>query len=178
MKKPSEDIFIGIGSNMSGPKNTSPFETCEDALKVLEQLDLRIISKSNWYSSAPIPESSQPWYINGIISIRTSLTPKSLLDLLHKVEQMFGRTREYENSARTLDLDLIAYADIILGWKDVSKKRELIIPHPRMSERGFVLFPLKEIASNWHHPVSNKSINELILCLDPAQKVIRLDENS
>ena len=175
MTYPSCVTFIGIGANLPGPSCATPRATCEAALKALEQAGLKIKSQSSWYKSAPVPASSQPWYINGVISIETSLEASALLAILQDVENQFGRTRTTKNAARRLDLDLIAYADKASGWQG-GVDDKMIIPHPRMSERGFVLLPLHEIAPNWHHPVLNVSLEELISRLDPGQQILRDDE--
>ena len=169
--------FIGIGANLPGLGCATPRATCEAAIEALVQSGLNIKRQSSWYKSAPVPASSQPWYINGVISIETSIEAPALISILQDVENKFGRTRTTKNAARTLDLDLIAYADTIAGWeKDANDK--LILPHPRMSERGFVLLPLREIAPNWLHPILKTSLEELISQLDPWQQILRDDEIS
>jgi len=175
MTNSSSVTFIGIGANLPGPGCATPRATCEAALKALEHAGLKIKSQSNWYKSAPVPASSQPWFINGVISIETSLKASELLVILQDVESQFGRTRMIKNEARTLDLDLIAYADTVSGWQEGTDDK-MILPHPRMSERGFVLLPLREIAPNWRHPVLNVSLEELISRLDPGQQILRDDE--
>ncbi len=96
--------------------------------------------------------------------------------MLHDVEECFGRVRGVKNAARTLDLDLIAYADTVIGWENGSHG-SLKIPHPRMNERAFVLLPLQEIAPDWRHPALNLSLKEMIAGLDPAQQTV-LDGNA
>ena len=166
--------FIGIGANLSSLGCATPRATCEAAIKALVQAGLKIKSQSSWYKSAPVPASSQPWYINGVISIEISIEANALITILQDVENKFGRTRTTKNAARTLDLDLIAYANSVSGWEKEADDK-LILPHPRMSERGFVLLPLREIAPNWCHPVFKTSVVELISLLDPGQQILRDD---
>ena len=175
MTNPSCVAFIGIGANLPGPGCATPRATCEAAIKALVRAGLKIANQSSWYKSAPVPASSQPWYINGVISIEISIEALALITILQDVENQFGRTRTTRNAARTLDLDLIAYADKVSGWQKEANDK-LILPHPRMSERGFVLLPLREIAPNWCHPVLNTSLEELISRLDPGQQILRDDE--
>ena len=170
--KSQSPILIGIGANLSSKQWGSPRATCEAALKALKQAGLVILEQSNWYKSAPVPISSQPWFINGVIAVETSIEPTGLLALMAGIEADFGRTREHRNAARTLDLDLIAYGETITGWDD-DETAELIIPLPRMNERGFVLLPLQEIAPDWSHPVLLLSLDEMIAALDPDQQTIR-----
>ena len=177
MKTPSCVAFIGIGANLPSPGFATPRATCEAAIKALVHAGLKIENQSSWYKSAPVPASSQPWYINGVISIEISIEAHALITILQDVENQFGRTRTTRNAARTLDLDLIAYADKVSGWQKEANDK-LILPHPRMSERGFVLLPLSEIAPNWFHPVLNTSLEELISRLDTGQQILRDDEVS
>ncbi len=171
------NAFIGIGANLPGLNYITPRATCEAAVKELLSLGINIESQSSWYRSAPVPTSDQPWFINGIISTCTSLEASALINVLHDVERKFGRARATKNAARTLDLDLIAYANMVSGWKRKADD-SLIIPHPRMHERGFVLLPLHEIAPDWCHPVFMTPIEELIAKLDPSQKIIVDDEET
>jgi 2-amino-4-hydroxy-6-hydroxymethyldihydropteridine diphosphokinase len=167
-------IVIGIGANLPSAELGSPRATCEAALVALEQAGVVILRRSNWYKSAPVPASSQPWFINGVIAVETILAPAPLMSLLVTIEDRFGRTRKQKNAARTLDLDLIAYGQQIMGWEG-DDPDALTVPHRAMNERGFVLLPLQEIDSEWHHPVLKLSLQEMIAALDPDQKTIRDD---
>ena len=167
----SSTAFIGIGANLPSRDFVTPRATCEAAIKKLLSIGISIECQSSWYRSAPVPISAQPWFINGIISIKTSMEASALIGILQDVERKFGRARTIKNAARTLDLDLIAYADTVSGWGKGADD-ELILPHPRMHERSFVLLPLFEIAPNWCHPVFMKSIEELIEQLDSRQQIL------
>ena len=123
----------------------------------LERAGLRIVGRSRWYESAPVPMSDQPWYVNGVVEIDTDLDPASLLALLHEIEAAFGRTRSVRNEARPLDLDLLAYGDRVL-----TEEPRPLIPHPRLHERAFVLLPLAELAPDWRHPALGEGIQALI----------------
>lgn len=160
-------IFIGVGANLPGPGRISPQETCEAALACFEAVGLKISARSRWFKSAPVPVSDQPWFINGVVAVETSLKPGDVMAELHKIEQQFGRNREKRNAARTLDLDLLVYDEEILEGSE--EPGTLRLPHPRMHERAFVLLPLKDIAPDWRHPVLNRDLNDLIGVLDPAQ---------
>jgi 2-amino-4-hydroxy-6-hydroxymethyldihydropteridine diphosphokinase len=123
--------------------------------------------QSSWYETSPIPISTQPNFINGVISIRTHLESLQLLKLLLKIESEMGRKRDVKNAARVIDLDLIAYNDEIIATKN------LILPHPRLTQRAFVIEPIAEIAPDWKHPVLGLRIEKLKSTV-AHQKIIRL----
>ncbi|MFN3075276.1 MAG: 2-amino-4-hydroxy-6-hydroxymethyldihydropteridine diphosphokinase [Alphaproteobacteria bacterium] len=156
-------IFIGLGANLPG-KFASPRIACESALERLEGMGISVLGRSRWYRSEPVPRSEQPWFINGIASVHTDLAPDGLLERLHGIERTFGRERRFRNEARVLDLDLIAYHDVV-------RDGPLRLPHPRLHERAFVLYPLRELAPEWRHPESGRSVDEMILCLDGNQNI-------
>ena len=177
MKLSTCTAFIGIGANLPGKNFLTPRATCEAAITELLSFGIGIEKQSSWYRSEPVPTSAQPWFINGIISVKTSMKAAELMGVLQNVERKFGRVRTKKNDARTLDLDLIDYADTISGWekRDVG---DLILPHPRMHERSFVLLPLFEIAPSWCHPVFRTPIEELITKLDSNQQILLDNESS
>lgn len=153
-------IFVALGANLDHPRWGTPLATCTAALAALSSPDLTPIRRSRWYRTAPVPVSDQPWFINGVAEISTGLNPAALLARLHAVEADFGRTRGAANAARVLDLDLIAYGDL------VSEPREVpILPHPRMHERLFVLLPLAELVPAWRHPRLGRGLSEMIAAL-------------
>lgn len=142
---------IALGSNLG-----ESLSTLENAIQTLaETNNITLISHSSWYSTKPVGPP-QPDYLNGCALLKVELNPEKLLETLLLVEQKFGRVRKEHWGARTLDLDLILYEDLILDTPNLQ------IPHPRMRERAFVLVPLAEIAPNWIEPVSQKKIIELL----------------
>ena len=158
-------ILIGIGSNLSGGRFASPQDVCNAALEELERQGCTIRRRSRWYESAPVPASDQPWFVNGVVEIATTLTPAQLLARLHAIEQAFGRIRRERNEARVIDLDLLAYGDVV-------SETPPVLPHPRLHERAFVLHPLAEIAPHWRHPVTGRSVSELLAAL-PRDQIAR-----
>ncbi|NES81339.1 MAG: 2-amino-4-hydroxy-6-hydroxymethyldihydropteridine diphosphokinase [Moorea sp. SIO2B7] len=146
---------IALGSNLG-----NSHATLEYAIKTLDQIPaIKIKLCSSWYKTAPIGPP-QPDYINGCALLEVKLSPQELLETLLRVEQKFGRVRRKRWEARTLDLDLLLFDDLIL------ETPELKIPHPRMIQRAFVLVPLAEIAPDWVEPVSRLTISELVQKLD------------
>lgn len=141
---------IALGSNLG-----DSLKTLENAILSLAKIpNLNVIVQSSWYKTKPIGPP-QPDYINGCVIIETNLTPELLLEILLKIEQEFGRIRQEKWGARTLDLDIILYEDLI------ENNPYLEIPHPRMRERCFVLVPLAEIDPNWVDPVTKLTIIQL-----------------
>jgi 2-amino-4-hydroxy-6-hydroxymethyldihydropteridine diphosphokinase len=140
-------VLIGIGGNLESPQFGGPRDTLSAALAELEADGIQVLTRSGWYRSEPVPPSDQPWFINAVVSLGTELGASELLDVLQAVETRFGRTRGARNAARIIDLDLLDYNG------KVQATPRLVLPHPRLHERRFVLSPLAEIAPDWRHPV-------------------------
>lgn len=114
---------------------------------------------SSWYKTKAVGPP-QPDYLNGCVTLQVDMSPQQLLATLLAVEQKFGRVRQQRWGARSLDLDLLLYDDLILNTPTLQ------IPHPRMCDRAFVLVPLAEIAPDWVEPVSGYVIKELVKQVD------------
>lgn len=157
-------ILVAFGANLPGP-----FGSPEQALRVaegrLESLGALVEKSSRIWRSAPVPASDQPWYCNSVARVRTSLSPEALLAALQALELDFGRIRTVRNAARVIDMDIIAYDGLFCD------ENGLTLPHPRMCERAFVLYPLRDVAPAWIHPVSGKSIDDLIRNLPSGQQI-------
>lgn len=163
-------ILVAIGSNLPHPDFGSPLQVCEAALTALHQSGLHPLQRSRWFETVPIPISDQPNFINAVVELvpEQRLTPQELLKELHRIEAQFGRTREQRNEARLLDLDIIDFNGKVSDPDQIP-----VLPHARMRERAFVLYPLKDIAPNWKHPGSGEDIDSLISRL-PAGQGIRV----
>jgi 2-amino-4-hydroxy-6-hydroxymethyldihydropteridine diphosphokinase len=159
-------ILIALGANLPSESHGPPASSLEAALRTMEERGLKVVRRSHWWESAPVPASDQPWYVNGVAEIETDLTPDSLLALLHEIEAGFGRVRSFVNAPRALDLDLLAYGDVVRPGPEAP-----LLPHPRLAERGFVLRPLQEIRPDWYHPVTGVGLSEMIAALPPGQVV-------
>lgn len=164
-------ILIGLGSNLTTPRLKSSQAVLEEALNTLEKRNITIVRRSSWYRTAPVPPSDQPWFVNGVAQIATTLPPRALLEALHAVEAEYGRVRSVRNASRTLDLDLLAY-----GERVIDEPGGLRVPHPRLAERAFVLQPLAELAPRWRHPESGLTAEALLARLPAGQAVERLEE--
>jgi len=159
-------ILIGIGSNLSGGGYKASVDVCEAALTALADKGITVLRHSQWFESEPVPVSDQPWFINGVASVETTLNAVDLLSCLHEIEESFGRIRCQRNEARILDLDLLAFGSEIIEIIDGP-----MVPHPRLHERAFVLLPLQEIAPDWQHPLDGRPITALVEELSPGQNI-------
>lgn len=163
-------ILIGLGANLASAEFGAPPRSLEAALSLIAERGVRIVARSRWYRSAPVPPSDQPWFVNGVVAVETALEPAALLDVLHGVEARFGRVRQERNAARVLDLDLLAYDGRLSAEGETP-----ILPHPRLHERAFVLRPLGEIAPDWRHPRFGRTVSALIAALPPGSTAEPLD---
>ena len=121
----------------------------------------RIAKASSYFETEPVGFLDQPWFLNQALEFETTLLPLELLALCQEIESSSGRVRTFPNAPRTLDLDILLYDDAVITGKD------LIIPHPRMTDRRFVLEPLAEIAPEFEHPVRRRTIRSLLeICPD------------
>ncbi|HLI11803.1 MAG TPA: 2-amino-4-hydroxy-6-hydroxymethyldihydropteridine diphosphokinase [Alphaproteobacteria bacterium] len=164
-------IAVALGANLPSPRFGPPRATCEAALAALAERGVRVLRRSRWYRSAPLPPSDQPDFVNGVVAVETKLDPATLLARLHEIEAEFGRRRGAPNAARLLDLDLLVYHDRV----NDGTRGGPILPHPRMLGRAFVLLPLRDVAPDWRHPVTGEALAELIAALPSHQEIEPLD---
>jgi 2-amino-4-hydroxy-6-hydroxymethyldihydropteridine diphosphokinase len=171
--------LIGLGANLPS-RHGGPLETLIAALAALEARKIRILARSPWFESEPVPQSDQPWFINAAILVETLGTPNNLLKTLHEIEIAFGRARSVPNAARPIDLDLLLSAQdpepgaAVEGLVDLSGNA-LVLPHPRLAERAFVLKPVAEIAPDWRHPGTGQTLATMAagLAKGPVVRVLR-----
>ncbi|GAA0539060.1 2-amino-4-hydroxy-6-hydroxymethyldihydropteridine diphosphokinase [Rhizomicrobium palustre] len=155
-------ILIALGANLDSSVG-EPHVTLKAALKELAAQSVRVLKVSALYRTPAWPDPADPPYVNAVAEIATERDPASLLTLLHAVEERFGRVRAHVNGPRTLDLDLLAYDERIeTDWP--------VLPHPRLSERAFVLVPLSDIAPDWRHPVSRVPLSQLLSALPSKER--------
>jgi 2-amino-4-hydroxy-6-hydroxymethyldihydropteridine diphosphokinase len=144
-------IYLSLGSNLENRLNH-----LHSALSYFS-----VLAQSSIYETEPVDYLSQPWFLNVVVEIGTELSPQQLLRFCLEIETKLGRKRDIPKGPRTIDIDLLFYNDLILN------NEELILPHPRIAERRFVLIPLNEIAPALVHPVLKKSMAELLFdCID------------
>jgi len=161
-------ILIGIGGNLESAQFGPPRDTLTAALAALKEKRIRILARSGWYRTEPVPRSDQPWFVNAVVSLATELGAKDLLNALQATERQFGRVREEPNAPRILDLDILDYQG------EVMDTTSLVLPHPRLHERRFVLIPIAEIAPDWRHPILELAAAQLLARLSSEQQIERI----
>ena len=159
-------ILVAVGANLPDRHGALPLVTCKAAVEALRSLPgLRLAAVSRWYRTAPVPPSGQPDFVNGVARLEGEAgNPAGLLAALHAIEARAGRVRGVANAARTLDLDLI---DVDGICRDTPGP---VLPHPRAHLRGFVLYPLADVAPDWVHPRLGRKLADLLAVL-PAEAV-------
>jgi len=154
-------VYLGLGSNMGNRQ-----ENLDKALDLLSQR-LRIGEVSAVYDTEPVGNVNQPRFLNLVCQAYTTLPPESLLTLAKAIESKLGRASRKSNMPRPIDIDILFYDNRVI------ETPELVIPHPRLAERAFVLIPLVEIAPDLVHPVSGKNIRELLKAAEGIQGVFK-----
>ncbi|GFE66398.1 2-amino-4-hydroxy-6-hydroxymethyldihydropteridine diphosphokinase [Litoreibacter roseus] len=176
-------VYIALGANATSSLRSS-FVTLSQSLDALDSASVSITSTSCFYVTPAFPAGSGPDFVNAVVNVATRLKPAELLPNLHSIEAEFGRVRAERWGARTLDLDLLAFEDIVLpdlrtaqAWAglpldDQIEKTpdQLVLPHPRMAERAFVLVPFCDIARTWRHPITGKTAQAMLDALPQQSK--------
>ena len=157
-------VYLGLGSNMGDRQ-----ENLDKALEFLAQR-LRMGRISSIYDTEPLGDTEQPRFLNLVCQVSTRLSPEALLALAKGIECKLGRVSK-TGAPRPIDIDILFYGDCVV------KTAELVIPHPRLTKRAFVLVPLAEIAPDLAHPVSGKRVTELLAELNGTQGVLRWEGN-
>lgn len=151
-------VYIALGGNLSNPK-----VRFIQALNALVEMGVQVEAVSSlWRSPSWPPGQGHPDFLNAVAKVRTDLVPLELLSTLKALEKNAGRKPSKRNAPRPLDLDIIDY-----NGREITSKK-LTLPHPRMQERAFVLFPFSEIDPDWVHPIGGSGIDSLIGAL-PTQ---------
>lgn len=145
------NVFLSLGSNV-GDRH----DYIVRALASLWKEEVKLVKKSSFYETEPVGVKNQPWFLNICVEVRLCYLPRELLRVIHSVEHMFGRERKEPWGPRAIDIDILFFGDEIIS------EAHLVIPHPRLAERKFILIPLVEIAPYFIHPISHYTVFELL----------------
>lgn len=155
------EAYIGLGSNLDDPA-----AQLREALRRLALLPGVVVTKvSSFYATPPVGVVDQPWFVNAVAAIRTTLSAEDLLAVLLQIEAEMGRVRTQRWGPRLVDLDILLYDNAVIDTDRLS------VPHPEMAWRGFVLLPLAEIAPKAYHPVLQQTVRQLLARLPAAARV-------
>jgi len=175
--------LVALGANL--PHDGQPPEVAvAAAITVLAEQTGQTVQASRLYRTPAFPPGAGPEFVNAAVALDWEGTPETLLALLHEIEASFGRTREARWEARLMDLDLIALADSVMPdvqtqscWAALPSDRaaveipqQLILPHPRLADRSFVLVPLADVAPDWRHPVTGRSVMQMLGDRPPEER--------
>lgn len=178
-----QETFVALGSNL-GSDGRDRAQTVAAAIGAMRSAGLTVSRVSRFFATPCFPAGSGPDYVNACIALRAAPAPADLLPMLHAIEADFGRARLQRWGSRSLDLDLLAQGDTVLPdraefrrWSDLPAEQQvqttpdrLILPHPRLADRAFVLVPLADIAPDWTHPVLQRSVRAMLADLPEAQR--------
>lgn len=164
MKKTLNRAFLSLGSN-TGDREAQ----LEEAIRRLEAAGIHTLRRSSIYETEPQDLPDQPWFLNMVAEVETEFFPRLLLARVQAIELGMGRKRDVPKGPRPIDIDILLFGEFVINT------RELQVPHPRLSDRRFVLEPLAELAPDLLHPVNGKTVREM-LSQTQSQIVRRLDQ--
>ena len=163
LSSPAKRVFLSLGSNLG--------DRVANIRKALEQLTgvgVTITRVSSLYKTEPMDFRPQAWFVNCVAEAETRLMPMQLLAAVKTLERALGRRRGVAKGPRAIDIDILLYESVVV------RSAALTVPHPRMAERRFVLLPLRELAGNVRHPISKRTVYEMLAEAGDTSQVVRL----
>lgn len=156
------DVLLGLGANVG-----DPMAQLAEAVRRIGAF-AEVVRVSSVFRTEPVGFRDQPPFLNLVVAARTALEPMELLRAVQEVEAALGRVRTFRNAPRRIDVDILAYGGLVLHTP------ELVVPHPEIPRRGFVLHPLHEVAPEWRHPVLGETARELLVRAGTLEGVERV----
>lgn len=185
-------VYLAFGCNhRSQPREL--IRSIDSSYRLLESDCLTNVEYSSFFQTPAFPVGFGPDYVNSVIKGHTSLSTNELINVIHKIENELGRVRTTRWGTRVIDIDIIDYEGLICpdlhtykNWQNMPLEQQkqiwpdqLILPHPRIQDRGFVLKPLKDVAPDWVHPVTKENVNQLLskLPTEELNEIVRLPDH-
>ncbi len=174
-------VAIALGANINSTFGTA-LQTLEESLRLFPGESLAVAERSRWFSTPAFPAGSGPDFVNAAVTVRTDKSPDEVLQAIHRIEKTLGRTRKDRWEPRVCDLDILFCDDMVLPdiraysrWQSLDPEHQktrapdrLILPHPRLQDRAFVLVPLLDVAPDWRHPVTGLTVAAMADALPDA----------
>lgn len=172
-------IILGLGANLESDQGTGPAASLDVACRRFAAIGIEVRTRSPWFESAPVPASDQPWFVNGVVGVSTHLSAEEMLAGIKRLEAWFGRRDQSRWAARPMDIDILDYRGQVrpdvVAWHQggEAERSTLVLPHPRLHRRRFVLAPLEKMAAEWRHPVFDRTAAQMLAALDDDPSAVR-----
>jgi len=155
-------VYLSLGSNLG-----DRVAHVQKALRMLADKGVEICRVSSFYQTEPVDFRAQPWFLNCAVEANTELMPLRLLDTIKSIERALGRRPSASKGPRLIDIDILLYENVVL------RSSVLTIPHERLENRRFVLIPLRELAASLRHPVTQRTVLEMLGATDDSSRVVK-----